>query len=176
MLKLNLLNTAQLKLNVLNTAQLKLNVLNTAQLKLNILNTAQLKLNILNTVQLKLNVLNTAQLKLNVLNTAQLKLNILNTAQLKLNVLNTAQLKLHKIMAVPAVMYNWANGTSNGSDRRNTEVAKTKFLRSAAGHKLFSHKYRMKSCSPVSSIHLLSCFKFDLNMYPYIQDHPRSQS
>jgi hypothetical protein len=90
--------------------------------------------------------------------------------------MNTAQLKLHKIIAVPAVMYNWANCTSNGSDRKNTVAAKTKFLRSSAGHKLFSNKYRMNRCRLVSSIHLTSCFKFYLNMYTYIQGLPRSQS
>jgi len=67
-------------------------------------------------------------------------------------------------MAVPAVMCNCANCTSNGSDRWNIEAAKMKFL-SSAGHKLFSHKYRMNRCSPVSSIHLPSCLKFYLNMY-----------
>jgi len=91
---------------------------------------------------------------------------------LKLNVQNTAQLKLHKIMAVPAVMCNCANCTSNGSDRWNTETAKIKFLRSSAGHKLFSDKHRMNRCSPLSSIHLPSCLKFYLVLYPWSSEKP----
>jgi hypothetical protein len=97
--------------------------------------------------------------------------------RLKLNIQNITQLKLHKVMAVRAVMCNCANCTSNGSRRWNTEAAKMKFLRSSAGNKLFSHKYRMNRCSPVSSIHLPSCLKLYLITYVlYIHGLPRSRS
>lgn len=54
-------------------------------------------------------------------------------------------------------------------------MAKIKFLRSLAGHRLFSHKYRMKRCSSMSAITFHPIFKFYWNITYYIHCLPRNQ-
>jgi hypothetical protein len=54
--------------------------------------------------------------------------------------LQSTQLKLYKITAVPMLTYASENWTINLSDKRKTESAEMKFLRSVAGYTILDQK------------------------------------
>jgi hypothetical protein len=59
---------------------------------------------------------------------------------LRQKTLQSTQLKFYKIMAVPMLTYASENWAINRSDKRKTELAEMKFLRSVAGYTLLDQK------------------------------------